>query len=67
MKAKEQVFTMNLRETLKQIMQQEIEKLPETLAALEPKERIALVCRLLPYVVPKVEAVSPTEGEPISW
>ena len=30
-KTKEQVLTNNLRETLKTIMQKEIEKLPETL------------------------------------
>ena len=37
MKTKEQVLTRGLRETLKVIMQNEIEKLPETLEALEPK------------------------------
>ena len=40
MKTKEQVLTMGLRETLKNIMQKEIEKLPETLEALDPKEWI---------------------------
>jgi hypothetical protein len=67
MKTKEQVFTKGLRETLKNIMQKEIEKLPETLEALEPKERINVVCKLMPYVFPKVEAVHPTEGEPFTF
>ena len=67
MNKKEQVLTMGLRETLKNIMQEEIEKLPETLEALEPKERINIVCKLMPYVFPKVETIHPTEGEPIQW
>jgi hypothetical protein len=66
-KTKEQVLTMGLREALKNIMQNEIEKLPETLEALEPKERINIVCKLMPYVFPKIETIHPTEGEPIQW
>ena len=62
MKTKEQVLTNSLRETLKAIMQNEIEKLPETLEALEPKERINVLCKLMPYVFPKVEAVHPERG-----
>lgn len=58
---------MDLRETLKSIMQKEIEKLPETLATLEPKERLNVICKLMPYVFPKVEAVHPREGEPITF
>jgi hypothetical protein len=64
MKAQSQVFTNSLRETLKTIMQKEIERLPETLEALEPKERLNVLCKLMPFVFPKVEAVHPTEGEP---
>lgn len=67
MKTKEQILTMGLRDTLKAITQNEIEKLPETLEALEPKERINVVCKLMPYVFPKVEAVHPKEGEPMQF
>ncbi len=67
MKTKKQVLTMGLRETLKAIMQKEIEKLPETLEALEPKERLNVLCKLMPYVFPKVEAVHPKVGEPFSF
>lgn len=66
-KTKEQVLTNNLRETLKTIMQKEIEKLPETLEALDPKERLNVVCKLMPYVFPKVETVHPTQGEPMQF
>jgi hypothetical protein len=70
MKTKDQVLTMGLRETLKSIMQKEIEKLPETLEALDTKERLNVVCKLMPYVFPKVESIHPKEGEPLqldSW
>ena len=66
-KTKEQVLTNNLRETLKTIMQKEIEKLPETLEGLDPKERLNIVCKLMPYVFPKVETVHPKEGEPLQF
>ena len=66
-KTKEQVLTNNLRETLKTIMQKEIERLPETLEALDPKERLNVVCKLMPYVFPKVETVHPKEGEPLQF
>ena len=66
-KTKEQVLTNNLRETLKNIMQKEIERLPETLKTLDTKERLNVVCKLMPYVFPKVETVHPTEGEPLQF
>lgn len=64
MKTNERILTNNLRDNLKTIMQNEIEKLPATLEELEPKERLNVVCKLLPYVFPKVETVHPTQGEP---
>jgi len=70
MKTKEQILTNDLRDKLKSIMQKEFEKLPETLEKLEPKERINILCKLMPFVFPKVEAVHPTQGEPMqldSW
>jgi hypothetical protein len=66
-KTNEQVITNNLRDTLKIILQKEIAKLPEHLETLEPKERLNILCKLMPFVFPKIEAVHPTEGEPISW
>ena len=67
MTTKEQILTNDLRGKLKSIMQKEIERLPETLERLEPKDRMNILCKLLPYVFPKVEAVSPQEGEPLQW
>ena len=64
-KTSEQALTSDLRQVLKAIMQKEIERLPETLEALDPKERLNVVCKLMPYIFPKVETVHPTEGEPL--
>lgn len=67
MKKKDTILTDCLRETMKGIMQQEIEKLPEQLAKLKPKERLEIVLKLMPYIFPKVEAVKASEGEPVNW
>jgi hypothetical protein len=45
-------------------MQNEIEQLPDTLKELEPAQRLNILCKLIPYVLPKVESVTHKEGEP---
>lgn len=62
-----EIYTTDLRRTLKVMMQKEFEQLPETLKELEPKERLNILCKLMPFVFPKVEAVHPTDGEPLTW
>jgi hypothetical protein len=57
-------LTGNIRDTLKEMMQKEIESLPDTLKELEPVQRLNILCKLIPYVLPKVESVTHTEGEP---
>lgn len=57
----------DLRESLKELMQLEIDKLPNLLEQLEPKERINVICRLMPFVYPKLEAINARDGEPLSW
>lgn len=52
---------------MKGIMQKEIEKLSEQLARLQPKDRLDIILKLMPYVFPKVEAVKTIEGEPLNW
>jgi hypothetical protein len=54
----------NIRDTLKDMMQKEIESLPDTLKELEPVQRLNILCKLIPYVLPKVESVTHTQGEP---
>jgi len=44
-----EILTTDLRETLKAMMQREIEQLPETLKDLEPIQRLNILCKLMPY------------------
>ena len=67
MTATDKALTGDLRETLKNLMQKEIEQLPELLDSLEPKDRLNIICKRLPYVFPKVEAVHPSHGEPLTF
>jgi DNA-binding transcriptional MerR regulator len=57
-------LTGNIRDTLKEMIQKEFEQLPETLKGLEPVERLNILCKLIPYVLPKVESVTHRLGEP---
>ncbi|MBP7679056.1 MAG: hypothetical protein KA096_01370 [Bacteroidales bacterium] len=57
-------LTANIRETLKELMQTELKQLPETLKGLEPVQRLNILCKLMPFVLPKVESVNHTQGEP---
>ncbi len=57
-------LTGTIRETLKDLMQKELEQLPETLKDLAPIQRLNILCKLMPYVLPKVESVTHTLGEP---
>jgi hypothetical protein len=57
-------LTRNIRDTLKELMQKELEQLPETLKELDPVQRLNILCKLMPYVLPKVESVTHKLGEP---
>jgi hypothetical protein len=59
-----EILTTDLRKTLKAILKTEIEKLPEYLETLEPEKRLNVICKLIPFVLPKVESVTHTLGEP---
>ena len=60
-------LTKELRIALKNILHQELELLPDHLSKLETKDRLDLLVKFLPFVLPKVEAVSHTENEPLDW
>ena len=54
----------DMRATLKDLFRAEIERLPDALKTLDEKDRLNFLCKLMPFVMPKVEAVSATKGEP---
>lgn len=57
----------NIRESLKDLVQRELQQLPETLKGLEPVQRLNILCKLMPFVLPKVETIDSTQGEPGSF
>jgi len=57
-------LTGNIRDTIKELIQKELERLPETLKDLEPVQRLNILCKFMPYVLPKVESVTHNLGEP---
>lgn len=65
--AKNDLKTGDLRQILKDIFRQEMERLPEYLQSLETKDRVNVLCKMLPFVLPKVESVHFEEGEQFSF
>jgi hypothetical protein len=60
-------MTNELRSALKDILYQELEEIQDRLDLLEPKERVELLIKLLPYALPKVVSISHTANEPLDW
>ena len=60
-------MTKELRSVLKDVLFEEIEALKIRLDTLKPKERVELLIKLMPYVLPKVTSVSHTTNEPLDW
>jgi len=56
-------LTANIRQALEPIIEAEIERLPQTLEAMEPKERANVLSKLLPYVAPKLQSIEISEPE----
>jgi len=52
-----------IRSELKNCIHDEIQKLPESLNELEPKERLEMLVKLMPYTLPKNDKISATYGE----
>lgn len=64
---KDDPMTGDLRRLLKATIKKEIERLPEYLQSLETKDRVNVLCKMLPFVLPKVESVHFEEGEQFSF
>ena len=60
-------LTKELRSVLKEVIYNELENIEERLDELEPKQRLELVIKLMPYVFPKMESASHTINEPLDW
>ena len=60
-------LTKELRSVLKDILYQELEQIQEHLETLNSKERVELLIKLMPYILPKVTSISHTTNEPLDW
>lgn len=56
-------ITRELREALKIIVAVELDKLPERIEKLDNRDRIEVLLRLIPFIIPKVEPVNFSFGE----
>ncbi len=56
-------MTRELRQALKNVLSDEIQKLPENFKKLDAKERIQLLTGLMPYALPKVSPEGFEVGE----
>ena len=60
-------LTKEIRSALKDAISGHIDTISETLDELPPKDRIEMLIKLLTYILPKVESVSPGYGEPFDF
>ncbi|EAR12125.1 hypothetical protein PI23P_12347 [Polaribacter irgensii 23-P] len=60
-------LTKELRTLLKDILYQELEEIQERLELLEPKKRLGLFIKLMPYALLKTTSISRNINEPLDW
>jgi len=60
-------LTKELRTLLKDILYKELEEIQQRLELLKPKERLELLIKLMPYVLPKTTSISHTINESLDW
>lgn len=56
--------TKETREILKVVVCDEIQKIPELIKRLTDKERIEVIIKLLPYILPKIQSETYEQTEP---
>ena len=60
-------MTKELRSVLKDILYQELNDIEKRFEELEPKTRIELLIKMMPFVLPKTNAISHNADEPIDF
>ena len=61
------VLTKEVRAVLKAVVFEEVALIQDHLKELDPKIRLQILIKLLPYVCPKLESVQHDLGEPGEW
>ena len=57
-KGSQNKVSKEVREQLASALEGELERLPDTLASLEPKDRAGAIAQLIGYIIPKLREVS---------
>lgn len=60
-------LTKELRAVLKNLLFDELKAIPGHLNKLDPKDRLELIVKILPFVLPKIDTVHYKENEPMSF
>lgn len=58
---------LDLRDRLKTILESELNRLPDLLDGLNDKERLDVILKLMPLVMPKAKPVHHAANEPSDW
>jgi hypothetical protein len=59
--------TKEIRNVLKNVIDNEINNIETSFKEITAKERLEILIKLIPYVLPKVENVQYSLGEPLDW
>ena len=60
-------LTREVRDILKDVVYQELSLVQENLSKLEPKDRIDLLIKLIPFVCPKIKSENHDLNEPLDF
>lgn len=60
-------WTAGARAGLQELVRRELAALPSTLEGLEPKDRIAALCKLLPFALPRLGNVELNDRPKMDW
>lgn len=63
----EQKTTKEIRTVLKDVINKELLNIKTLFEGLPPKERLEIIVKLIPYVLPKVDNVNYSLGEPMDF
>lgn len=61
----DEAMVSDMRRCLKELMNREIVNLSNTIEQLPPEQRINILLKLMPFVLPKVDRISADSGEPL--
>ena len=64
---KEVPRTLDLRDRLKTLIEAELERLPKLLEGLKDRERLDVIIKLMPLVMPKAKPVNHNANESNDW